>query len=491
VHLSDNAQGPDFDGVSAYVQGVTPDGSHVYFSTPEPLAMTDTDASADIYERGPAGLVHVSDGPGPDAQGFSVTFKRASDDGTRVYFETAEKLVPADTDAVADVYLRTAAGVVLITDDPTGPDAEMDAHFLDATADGGRVWFETRESFAATDTDTFSDVYERAASGALTHITRDPSGPEGDFNAYYAGHSSDGARVAFSTQEPLAPTDTDTASDVYLREAGGNLIHVTDGPGPDRNMDAGTYAVSSDATRVLFSTSEPLLPADTDTTADAYLHLPGGALVLVSDDPTGGDDELAVAVMVASSDLSRIVLATTERMAGTDTDTAYDLNERLPDGKLIHLSDDPTGPDANLDAEFVRLSTDLRRVYFTTDESLSPADTDAVADGYVATLAPDRPATTPRPSAADTTAPELTRLRAIPRRSRIRFRLSEAADVRLVVRRRGTRSRSRTVHAAAGANTVRVRLRARGRYRVTAVATDAAGNRSAARRIGFRVRGRE
>jgi hypothetical protein len=48
-----------------------------------------------------------------------------------------------------------------------------------------------------------------------------------------------------------------------------------------------------------------------------------------------------------------------------------------------------------------------------------------------------------------------------------------------------------TVRAVAGANTVHVRLRARGRYRVRAVATDAAGNRSAAMRIAFRFRGRE
>ena len=85
--------GADFDNVSAYFQGVTPDARHVYFATQEPLLATDTDAAGDVYERGPTGLVHVSDGPGPDAAGFAVTFRRASDDGARVYFETNEKLV--------------------------------------------------------------------------------------------------------------------------------------------------------------------------------------------------------------------------------------------------------------------------------------------------------------------------------------------------------------------------------------------------------------
>jgi hypothetical protein len=491
VHLSDNLQAPDFDGVSAYVQGVTPDGRHVYFETPEPLLASDTDASNDVYEYGPAGLVHVSDGPGPDGAGLPADFNRASADGARVYFETPEKLVAADTDSAVDVYLRTAAGVTLLTDDPTGPDADMEARFLEVTPDGGRLWFETRESLAATDTDTVSDVYERAPSGALTHITRDPSGAQDAFNAYYASGSSDGARVAFSTEESMAATDTDTAADVYLRQSGGTLIHVTDGPGADANLNAGTNAVSADGTRVLFTTSEALAPSDTDTTADAYLRLPSGALVHVTDDPAGTDDALDAVVMVASADLSRIVFSTKEPLARTDTDTAYDLYERVPDGTLVHLSDDPTGPDADVPADFERLSPDLRRVYFTTEESLAAADTDTVADGYAATLVPDRPTTQPRPPATDTTAPALTGLRAIPRRSRIRFRLSEPAAVRLVVRRRGARARTVTVRAVAGANTVHVRLRARGRYRVRAVATDAAGNRSAAMRIAFRFRGRE
>ena len=491
VHLSDSAVGPDFNDVAAYVQGVTPDGLHAYFTTSEPLKASDTDASEDIYDFGPAGLVHVSDGPGPDNQGISVTFKRASDDGSRLYFETREKLLAADTDTMPDVYLRTAAGLVLVSDTPTGPDAAQAAQFLDVTPDGSRVIFETREALAATDTDTVLDVYERAPSGALTHITDTPTGPDGPFAAYYGGSSRDGSRVMFGTAEPMAPTDTDTNVDGYIRRPDGRLGHVTDGlSGPDRNVDANTHAISGDGSRVTFVTSESLAASDTDTMVDTYMRLPGGALVHVTDDPTGPDDPLDAYALKASADLTRVVVTTKERLAVTDTDTAYDVYERVPDGTLVHVSDDPRGPDADVDAEFAQLSADGRRVYFSTNESLSPADSDAVADAYVATLVPDAPVTPrPRPR-ADTTAPVLTGLKALPRRSRVRFRLSENADVRLVIRRRGGRARTVTVSAVAGANAARVRLRARGRYRVTAVAVDAAGNRSPARRIGFRVHGR-
>jgi hypothetical protein len=86
-----------------------------------------------------------------------------------------------------------------------------------------------------------------------------------------------------------------------------------------------------------------------------------------------------------------------------------------------------------------------------------------------------------------------------PRGTRVRFRLSEAAAVRFAIRRRsgGRRIGSFLRAGSAGPNIVRFtgRLRVRGRtlslapgrYHLTLVATDPSGNRSAARRLPFRV----
>jgi hypothetical protein len=491
VHHSDGPAA-DLDGAESYFEGVTPDGEHAYFQSDESLAPTDTDDAADVYERGPAGPIHLSDGPNADKDGFNAEFQHASDDGNRVYFTTAEPLLDSDTDDSGDVYLRTAAGLVHISDDPTGVDAEEEADFIDESADGTSVWFNTRESLAASDDDTALDVYERAPSGALTHITRDPTGPEANADAFYRGLSTDGRRFVFETTESLAATDTDTEWDIYERLPDGTLIHVSDNPtGPDANVSATYNGMSGDGTRVLFKTPEAMTATDTDTTADVYMRLPSGALVHVTDDPLRADDAIEAAALANSSDATRIFFATRERLAPTDTDGAWDTYERWPGG-VRHVTDGPTGPDADLDAYLEYVSPDGRRAYFSTVERLSPADTDAVNDVYVATLVPDSPATPQPPGpTADTTAPALTRLRAIPRRSRVAFRLSEPATVRLVVRRRGARARTVTLAAQAGANTARVRMRARGRYRLTAVATDAAGNRSARRAISFRVRGRK
>jgi hypothetical protein len=108
--------------------------------------------------------------------------------------------------------------------------------------------------------------------------------------------------------------------------------------------------------------------------------------------------------------------------------------------------------------------------------------------------------TTPPPP-PDVTAPVAERFRITPRRFRprrrataFRFALSEPADVRIVIRRRGRRIGAiGRADRPLGANRIRFsgRLRGRalkpGRYVAVLSATDAAGNRSAPVRVRFRV----
>jgi uncharacterized delta-60 repeat protein len=93
----------------------------------------------------------------------------------------------------------------------------------------------------------------------------------------------------------------------------------------------------------------------------------------------------------------------------------------------------------------------------------------------------------------DTQAPMLSALevtrKAAGKRARIAFTLSEPARVRLTLKRRGGRTRRLALDAVAGANRVHTPRRLkRGRYRLSVVATDAAGNASAPARVRFRIR---
>jgi plastocyanin len=109
------------------------------------------------------------------------------------------------------------------------------------------------------------------------------------------------------------------------------------------------------------------------------------------------------------------------------------------------------------------------------------------------------------PPGGDTTAPGVSQLEAKggrrcrrgarkckPAQSRIRFTLSEAARVRIALKRsKGKSPRAIERDVPAGASTVRLSAKRvpPGRYAVTVVATDAAGNASGPAKASLRVRG--
>jgi hypothetical protein len=82
------------------------DGTRVFFTTKEKLENPpDTDSSDDVYERSGSGLSVVSIGPNGGNGAFNVSFDGISPDGSHVFFHTSEKLQnPPDTDNSIDVY---------------------------------------------------------------------------------------------------------------------------------------------------------------------------------------------------------------------------------------------------------------------------------------------------------------------------------------------------------------------------------------------------
>ena len=112
------------------------------FDTLEALVPEDTDASRDIY-KAVGGAVHLVSTSATAGNGaFSVITSDRSDDASAVLFVTDEAMVPADTDALRDVYLRSNGQTSLVsvgtTTAPVGGG--------DLSADGTHVVFTTNES---------------------------------------------------------------------------------------------------------------------------------------------------------------------------------------------------------------------------------------------------------------------------------------------------------------------------------------------------------
>jgi hypothetical protein len=171
----------------------------------------------DVYERSNGNTTWVSSG---GSGSHNASFSALSQEGGRVFFSTTEALLPADGDAGAhDVYERFAGNLNLISQGPVGGTGNHAAEFVGASTDGTRIFFQTYEQLVSADTDaSWLDVYERNA-GATTLISTGPATTNGDQIPLWRGSSLDGTRAFFQTDEPLTSTDTDTSWDTYSREA--------------------------------------------------------------------------------------------------------------------------------------------------------------------------------------------------------------------------------------------------------------------------------
>ncbi len=205
--------------------GSTPDGSHVYFSSERKLTADDQDEHMDLYQRYGDTYKLIS-GPSPtdadcgDAYGDCYAlFGGVSDDGSKVVFETDQRLDPSDTDSSIDLYERSGDQFTLLSTGPQGGNGPFNA-FTDAvSSDGSKVVFHTKERLVSADEDDQSDVYEWD-DGTTRLISTGPFSKSADLPAVWAGGWGDFDVISFRTAEALVRSDTDKLGDIYARTVG-------------------------------------------------------------------------------------------------------------------------------------------------------------------------------------------------------------------------------------------------------------------------------
>lgn len=235
-HVTLVSTGPDGGNASfpAIFAGTTADGSAVYIQTREGLdPAVDTDESQDVYVRsgGTTTLVSVgSEGRG-NAE-LPSEFQWAAPDASVVVFSTAEPLVAGDLDHARDVYSRSGGVTTLVSTGPEAPGGEFDASFAGASEDGSQLFFVTAEPVLPLDHDTSADLYRFSPSSTeLTSIG--PVGGNGAYPVVPEAVSSDGTYAFFSTEERLTAEDNFAGErDVYGRgPAGTYMVSVGNSPG--------------------------------------------------------------------------------------------------------------------------------------------------------------------------------------------------------------------------------------------------------------------
>jgi hypothetical protein len=308
-----------FDGLRS---GTSVDGSHVFFRTAESLVSSDTDSAGDVYERFAGATTLVSAGPAGGNGPISSAFEASSADGSRVFFSTEETLVASDTDSTEDVYQRSGGTTTLVSTGASGNGTQT-AAYDDTSTDGARVFFHTRSSLAAGDSDSSLDLYQRSG-GVTTLVSTGAAGGNGAFDVYFAGASDDGTRVFFTTKESLTATDTDGRLDIYERSAGATTLISTGPNGGNGAFDSYFDKASSDGARVFFTTDESLVSGDTDTVQDIY-ERESSSTTLISTGPNGGNGAHAAFFGEASDDGTRVFFHSGERLVSDDTDSQLDI----------------------------------------------------------------------------------------------------------------------------------------------------------------------
>ena len=281
--VSVGRQGAKPNGDNA-MPAMSANGRYIAFvSSASNLVAGDTNGVSDIFVRdmkiGVTRRVSVSsdgvqandghsDGPGISADGRFVVFDSA-----------ATNLVPGDTNGVTDVFVRDLIAGTTRRVSVGGGGAQADgATFQPAiSADGKHVAFTSQATnLAATDTDAAADVLVRSlVTGVNTQVSfRTDSLP----GSYAAGPaiSADGNLVTFVTASDLVPADTNSNQDIYLRDVGAatNELISADLSGDGAGADTADASISASGNRVAFSSSVgTLVTGDTNGRDDVFVRL--------------------------------------------------------------------------------------------------------------------------------------------------------------------------------------------------------------------------
>jgi hypothetical protein len=284
MDTSTGAAAPIGSGDEAVLVSVSPDGSHLYFSSPDVLT-GETNAQGENAEAGEANLylwdgsaIHfvttldesdlsgrevgevkvgglglwVTNSVGPNitsSAGPGSDPSRTTSGGSVFIFESRASLAPYQNGGHSEIYRYDAddGSLLCLSCNPTGTAAASDAqlqsdppdllatfppvnaatHIANVTADGKAVFFQSADRLVSADHDGKSDVYEWEAQGTGGCVKADGcisliSGGQSAGDDYLYAMTPDGSDVFFLSSDLLSAPDQDKTPSVYdARTAGG------------------------------------------------------------------------------------------------------------------------------------------------------------------------------------------------------------------------------------------------------------------------------
>jgi hypothetical protein len=282
-----------------------PDGSSVYFTTPQQLVNGDTDQTNDLYRyelptaSNPNPSPALTEASGAATNAGVQQVAAVSNDGSAAYF-VASGVLAANEDALGETAVAGDHNLYGWQRSPGNPAGETkfigrlltnDLAVPEATPDGRYLVFTTASQLVPTDTDNAADVYRyEFATGTLLRVSTNISGVGGNGDGLNAeifdttfffefrrrslhpAVTDNGQAIVFTTSEGLSPLDGNEASDVYLWKEGQVSLISTGSAG----VEATLPVIDSSGQDIYFTTAQPLSPSDGDNAKDVYDARVGG-----------------------------------------------------------------------------------------------------------------------------------------------------------------------------------------------------------------------
>jgi len=268
---------------------ISSDGRYVaYESFATNIVANDTNIARDVfvYDRTTATTTRLSIGiAGVQSNAQSYNAVISGDSSAVAFFSEATNLVPGDTNAVGDVFVRNiAAGTTAIVSVSTSGalgDGISGTNDISISQNGKVIAFDSLATNLVTgDTNARLDVFLRditvPASPTTTRVSVGAGGVQGNGSSFLDVITPDGNSVLFdSNATNLVSGDTNANYDVFLyNRASGTTTRVSLGVGDVQGNSESSFAdISADGSRIVFASfATNLVPNDTNGFVDVFLR---------------------------------------------------------------------------------------------------------------------------------------------------------------------------------------------------------------------------
>lgn len=384
---------------------VSADGRIVAFqSAADNLDGGDTNGAIDIFVRdrdtGLTTRVSVSsDGTSADSDSYQPSL---SADGRYVAFEsTATNLVPNDTNAARDVFVRDRVLGTTTRASVTSEGGQAQGEMPVISGDGRYVVFQSRSAFVSSDTASNEDIFLHDLQSRQTVMVSSASiGLANPAYSYNPDISADGRFVVFQSYGLLGLTNP-VDRGIYIWDRDTGVVGLVSKR--DANAMAEWPRISSDGTIVAYqSTASNEVAGDTNGQLDAFVvDRTDKSVTRVSVSSSGTQGDGASGALTLSADGSRVAFGSyASNLVADDANNGQDVflhNRKTATTTRVSVSS--SGSEAvkqcgfgTVDSGNPELSNDGQLAVFESSGSnLVSGDANCAFDIFGRTIAPDPP----------------------------------------------------------------------------------------------------